>query len=47
MLIQPAALGGGLWFIAWCVILCYVFELNNNVPENQQPPPLTKAKNSQ
>ena len=43
MLIQPAALGGGLWFIAWCVILCYIFELHKNSQTTYEMP-LTRAK---
>ena len=44
MLIQPAALGGGLWFLAWYVILCYIFELNKNPQETHETSPLTRAK---
>lgn len=44
MLIQPAALGGGLWFIAWCVILCYIFGWNKNPQTTQETSPLTRAK---
>lgn len=48
MLIQPAtladALGSGLWFIAWCVILCYIFGWNKNPQITQETSPLTRVK---
>ena len=47
MLIQPAtlaaALGGSLWFFAWCVILCYIFEWNKNPQKTQETSLLTRA----
>lgn len=44
MLIQPAALGSGLCFLAWYVILCYIFKLHKNPQETQKTSPLTRAK---
>ncbi len=44
MLIQPAALGGGLWFVAWCVILCYIFELHKNPQTTYETFSLTREK---
>lgn len=44
MLIQPAALGGGLWFVAWCVILCYIFEWHKNPQSTYETLSLTRAK---
>lgn len=43
-MIQPAALGGGLWFVAWCVILCYIFGWNKYPQITQKTSPLTRAK---
>jgi hypothetical protein len=42
--IQAAAVGGGLWFFAWCVILCYIFEWNKEPKEAQKTEPLTLSK---
>ncbi len=35
MLIQPSVLGGGFWFLVWCLILCYILELNQPPKQNQ------------
>ncbi len=43
-MIQAAAVGGGLWFFAWCVILCYIFEWNKEPKEAQKTEPLTLSK---
>lgn len=43
-MIQAAAVGGGLWFFAWCVILCYIFEWNKKPKETQTIEPLTLSK---
>jgi hypothetical protein len=42
--IQAAAVGGGLWFFAWCVILCYIFEWNKEPKEGRKIEPLTLSK---
>jgi hypothetical protein len=42
--IQAAVLGGVLWFLAWCLMLCYIFELNKNSAQNQKTEPLTRGK---
>jgi hypothetical protein len=36
---QASVLGGGLGFFAWCVLLCYILELNKNFTEalNAEP----------
>lgn len=43
-MIQAAAVGGGLWFFAWCVILCYIFEWNKEPKEGRKIEPLTLSK---
>jgi hypothetical protein len=42
--IQAAAVGGGLWFFAWCVILCYIFEWDKKPQEAHKNEPLTLSK---
>ncbi len=41
---QASVLGGGLGFFAWCVLLCYILELNKNSTEALNAEPLTRAK---
>lgn len=44
VMVQPAILGGGLWFIVWCVLLCYIFELNKKPRETQGTLQITRQK---
>ncbi|MBW4545554.1 MAG: hypothetical protein KME25_14070 [Symplocastrum torsivum CPER-KK1] len=43
-MIQAAALGGVFWFFTWCVMLCYILELNKKPAQNQKTEPLTRVK---
>jgi len=41
--IQAAALGGVLGFFTWCIMFCYIFELNKKPAQNQKTEPLTRV----
>jgi len=41
--IQAAALGGVLGVFTWCVMLCYILELNKKPAQNQKTEPLTRV----
>lgn len=44
VMVQPAILGGSLWLIVWCVLLCYIFELNKKPKETQETLQITRQK---
>ena len=44
VMVQPAILGGSFWLIVWCVLLCYIFELNKKPKETQETLQITRQK---
>ncbi len=42
-MIQAATLGGVFGLFTWCVMLCYILELNKKPAQNQNTEPLTRV----